>query len=129
MGSDGLYEFVATLRRHWRACGVDPIAISDLDDLDYGDCQWNTFQEVEEQWPRLYAQRFTAPQFVRFPNGEALQDIVLRSANGLRRVIVGFPDAAVVLVGHESINRVMLLQLLDQPLSAYWRIAQDPCAI
>ena len=127
--TSSLQRCVATGAAIGRACGVDPIAISDLDDLDYGNCQWKTFQEVEEQWPRLYAQWFTAPQFVRFPNGEALQDIVLRSANALRRVIEGFPDAAVVLVGHESINRAMLLQLLDQPLSAYWRIAQDPCAI
>jgi broad specificity phosphatase PhoE len=35
----------------------------------------------------------------------------------------------VVFVGHDSVNRALLLQLLDQPLSAYWRIAQAPCAI
>ncbi len=127
--TSSLQRCVATGAAIGRACGVDPIAISDLDDLDYGDCQWKTFQEVEEKWPRLYAQWFSAPQFVRFPHGESLQDIVLRSANALRRVVEGFPDGAVVLVGHESVNRALLLQLLDQPLSAYWRIAQDPCAI
>jgi broad specificity phosphatase PhoE len=35
----------------------------------------------------------------------------------------------VVLVGHDSVNRALLLKLLDQSLSAYWRIAQEPCAI
>ena len=54
---------------------------------------------------------------------------MLRSANALRRVVEGFPDGAVVLVAHDSVNRALLLQLLDQPVSAYWRIAQDPCAI
>ena len=127
--TSSLQRCVATGAAIGRACGVDPIAISDLDDLDYGDCQWKTFQEVEEKWPRLYAQWFSAPQFVRFPNGKSLQDIVLRSANALRRVVEGFPDGAVVLVAHDSVNRALLLQLLDQPLSAYWRIAQDPCAI
>ena len=33
------------------------------------------------------------------------------------------------MVGHDSVNRALLLQLLDLPLSAYWRLAQDPCAI
>lgn len=127
--TSSLQRCVATGAAIGRACGVDPIAISDLDDLDYGDCQWKTFEEVKESWPQLYAQWFSAPQHVRFPNGESLQDIVLRSANALRRVLEGFPDGAVVLVGHESVNRALLLQLLDQPLSAYWRIAQDPCAI
>ena len=35
----------------------------------------------------------------------------------------------VVLVGHDSVNRALLLQLLDQPLSAYWKLAQDPCCL
>jgi phosphoserine phosphatase len=32
-------------------------------------------------------------------------------------------------VGHDSVNRALLMQLLDQPLSSYWRLAQDPCCI
>jgi probable phosphoglycerate mutase len=35
----------------------------------------------------------------------------------------------VVAVGHDSMNRVLLMQLLDQPLSAYWRLAQSPCCL
>ena len=34
-----------------------------------------------------------------------------------------------VLVGHDSVNRVLLLQLLDMPLAAYWRLVQDPCTL
>jgi len=40
-----------------------------------------------------------------------------------------YSDATVVLVGYDSVNRALLLQLLDMPLSAYWRIAQHPCCI
>jgi broad specificity phosphatase PhoE len=39
------------------------------------------------------------------------------------------PDDAVVLVGHDSVNRVLLLELLDLPLSTYWRVEQNPCCI
>jgi phosphoserine phosphatase len=35
----------------------------------------------------------------------------------------------VVLVGHESINRVILLHTLELPLSRYWHLAQAPCAL
>ena len=38
-------------------------------------------------------------------------------------------EETVVLVGHDSVNRALLLQLLDQPLSAYWKLAQDPCGL
>jgi probable phosphoglycerate mutase len=27
------------------------------------------------------------------------------------------------------VNRALLMQLIDQPLSAYWRIAQSPCCL
>jgi broad specificity phosphatase PhoE len=35
----------------------------------------------------------------------------------------------VVAVAHDSFNRALLTQLLDLPLSGYWRIRQDPCCI
>src|SRR5438477_621363 len=44
-------------------------------------------------------------------------------------VLAHHPDETIVLVGHDSVNRALLLELLDQPLSAYWRVAQDPCCI
>jgi phosphoserine phosphatase len=68
---------------------------------------------------------------VRFPHGDSLQDLVVRTANALRLVLADHPreEETVVLVGHNSVNRALMLQLLDQPLCAYWRIAQGPCAI
>jgi broad specificity phosphatase PhoE len=45
-------------------------------------------------------------------------------APGVARALKG----VIVLVGHECVNRVLLLQALDKPLSGYWNIGQDPCA-
>jgi broad specificity phosphatase PhoE len=111
------------------ACGLESIVSNGLQDLDYGDWQWKTYQEVRETWPDLYSCWHATPHLVRFPSGESLQDIVLRSADVFRKTIGEFPDDTVVLVGHDSVNRALLLQLLNQPLSAYWTIAQDPCCI
>jgi broad specificity phosphatase PhoE len=66
---------------------------------------------------------------IRFPNGESLQDLAARAANALRFVLGRHPDDTIVLVGHDSVNRALLMQLLDQPLSAYWRAAQSPCCL
>ena len=66
---------------------------------------------------------------MRFPKGESLQDLVGRTADALRAVLVRHPDDTVVMVGHDSVNRALLLQLLDQPLAAYWKVAQDPCCL
>jgi phosphoserine phosphatase len=124
-----LERCVMTGARIAEACGVPSVTDLGLLDLNYGDWQWKTYDEVNENWPDLYALWRSAPHLVRFPSGESLQDIVLRSADVFRNVIEGFPNDTVVLVGHDSVNRALLLQLLDQPLSAYWKIAQDPCCI
>jgi broad specificity phosphatase PhoE len=96
---------------------------------DYGAWQSRSFEEMREAHPEVFAAWFATPHLVRFPNGESLQDLVARTADALRFVLARHADETVVLVGHDSINRALLLQLLDQPLSAYWRMIQDPCSI
>jgi phosphoserine phosphatase len=44
-------------------------------------------------------------------------------------VIRQHPEETVVLVGHDSVNRVILLHALELPLSRYWHLLQNPCAI
>jgi probable phosphoglycerate mutase len=120
---------VATGQAISEAAGVSNQRLDGLNDLDYGAWQWRSYDEIQEEAPKLFALWRTAPHLVRFPNGESLQDLVARAADSLRFVLDRHPGEVVVMVGHDSVNRALLLQLLDQPLSAYWRLAQDPCAI
>jgi phosphoserine phosphatase len=112
-----------------KACGAPTEICDDLTDIDYGDWQLKTFGEAKRENPTLFAAWFATPHLIRFPNGESLQDLVARAANALRFVLARHPNDTVVLVGHDSANRALLMQLLDQPLSAYWRLAQSPCCL
>jgi phosphoserine phosphatase len=112
-----------------KACGIAAKTSDDLNDIDYGAWTFKTFEEAKKLDPALFAAWFATPHLVRFPNGESLQDLVARAANVLRMVRGRHPDETVVLVGHDSVNRALLLGLLDQPLSAYWRVAQEPCCL
>jgi broad specificity phosphatase PhoE len=112
------------------ACGgLRPTVLDDLNDLHYGDWEWHTHEEVRALWPELFECWFAAPQLVRFPRGESFQDLLARMANVLRWVRERHAGETVVVVGHSGGNRALLLQTLDQPLSAYWRLAQDPCSV
>lgn len=112
------------------ACGIEATKLDQLNDLDYGVWQWKTHEEVREKWPELLAAWHVTPQLVRFPDGDSLQDLVARTADALREMLQRHATTeVVVMVGHDSVNRALLLQLLDQPLSAYWRITQSPCAL
>lgn len=111
------------------ACGIPAAIDAGMGDIDYGEWQMRTHDEVEKESPEAFRLWRSAPHLVRFPGGESLQDVVARTANALRMVLARHPDDTVVLVGHDSVNRALLLQLLDQPLSTYWRLAQDPCTL
>jgi broad specificity phosphatase PhoE len=112
-----------------KARGAPTEICGDLTDIDYGAWQFKTFDEAKRENPALFAAWFVTPHLIRFPNGESLQDLAARAGNALRLVLARHPDDTIVLVGHDSVNRALLMQLLDQPLSAYWRIAQSPCCL
>jgi broad specificity phosphatase PhoE len=124
-----LRRCVSTSRPIADACGVPSETIDGLVDLDYGAWQWKTHDEARRESPQLFDAWRSAPQLVRFPEGESLQDLVARTSDALRFVLNKYAGNTVVLVGHDSVNKALLLQLIDQPLSAYWRLAQDCCAI
>jgi len=110
-------------------CKVSAELLPDLNDFDYGEWQWQTHAEVATEWPVLYQRWRTNPHLMRFPKGDSLQELVARAADALRLAIEEHPAETIVMVSHESVNRALLLQVLDQPLSAYWKLSQDPCAI
>ncbi|MGA7328124.1 MAG: histidine phosphatase family protein [Rhodomicrobium sp.] len=120
---------VATGAAIAEACHAPAKIMPSLNDLDYGTWQWKTHQEVAKHFPDDYATWFHAPHLFRFPEGESLQDLVARAAEALRRVLQQHRDQTAVLVGHDSVDRALLTQVLDQPLSAYWRLHLEPCGI
>ena len=124
-----LRRCVATGAAISRACDVEARVLDGLNDIDYGAWQFKSYQESRDANPKLFAAWFVTPHLVRFPNGESLQELVTRTSDALRFVLTHHTDETVVLVGHDSVNRALLLQLLDQPLSSYWGMAQDPCCI
>ncbi len=124
-----LKRCIATGAAISKVCNVDARALDVLNDIDYGAWQSRSYEEMREANPEVFAAWFATPHLVRFPDGESLQDLVARTADALRFVLARHADETVILVGHDSINRALLLQLLEQPLSSYWRMIQDPCCI
>jgi phosphoserine phosphatase len=112
-----------------RAAAVNAKTLESLTDVNYGSWQWKTPDEVAARWPRQLELWRTRPDLVRFPAGESLQDVAVRVADALRHIQEHHVGQTVVLVTHDSVIRVMLLQLLEMPLSSYRRFTVDPGSI
>ena len=124
-----LSRCVETAEAIAKACNLAPQVMNNLVDIDYGAWQSCSYAQLEQNDPKLYFRWFSTPYLVRFPDGESLQDLVLRAAEALRFVLQRHPEETVILVAHDSLNRALLIQLLDQPLSSFWRFAQERCCI
>lgn len=127
--SSPLGRCLETARAIAAPTGGRVVPLEDLNDLDYGRWQWRTFDEMRSSAPALFQQWLDAPDLVRFPGGESLEDLLARTADALRAVCERSRGLTAVMVGHDSVNRMILLQLLGMPLSGYWRLVQSPCGI
>jgi probable phosphoglycerate mutase len=98
-------------------------------DIDYGDWQGKTYEEVQRSDPGGFALWIQTPHLAVIPGGETLPGVAARIAVTMRTIAARHRGETVLLVGHDSVNRVLLLLALDLPLSRFWHLRQDPCAI
>jgi phosphoserine phosphatase len=108
---------------------LEPQVAGGLCDIDYGEWQGLTREQAEERWPDEIGMWFRAPHLAAIPGGETLAALLSRTAAALGEILQAHPIGTVVLVGHDSVNRVLLLFALDLPLSKYWHLRQDPCSL
>jgi probable phosphoglycerate mutase len=106
---------------------VQPIEA--LADIDYGAWQGLTRDEAAAQWPAEIEQWFRAPHLASIPDGETLAALLSRTSTAFYDLLRRHPAGTLVIVSHDSVNRVLLLQALELPLSRYWHLRQDPCGI
>jgi phosphoserine phosphatase len=109
--------------------GLSASAMPGLNDIDYGEWQGLTNDEVRARWPDELDTWHRHPDWAAIPHGETLQQVLARVVAALREVVRHLPDDTVVLVAHDSVNRVLLLHALELPLSRYWHFKQNPCCI
>jgi len=109
--------------------GLSASAMPGLNDIDYGEWQGLTNDAARARWPDELDIWHRHPDWAAIPRGETLQQVLARAVAALREVVRRHPDDTVVLVAHDSVNRVLLLHALELPLSRYWHFKQNPCCI
>ena len=68
-----------------------------------------TRDEAEERWPDEIELWFRAPHLAMIPGGETLTALLSRATAALQDIALHHRGATIVLVGHDSVNRVLLL--------------------
>ena len=102
---------------------------SGLSDTNYGEWQGLTPGEVNEKWPGSLSKWFKSPHLVKFPGGETLSEVRNRARNTVNQLAIRHEGAAIVLVSHTDVIRLIMMSLLGIGLNRFWRLRQDNCAI
>nr|HID13366.1 histidine phosphatase family protein [Anaerolineae bacterium] len=112
-----------------RAQGLSAYPLEGLLDIDFGEWQGLSPDEVAQRYPALYRAWLEVPHTVRFPGGEGLDDVRSRVVAGLDEVVARHPRQAVALVSHTVVNRVLLCAVLGLGNEHFWRLRQKTCAV
>jgi broad specificity phosphatase PhoE len=100
-----------------------------LIDIDYGEWQGLSTEEVVARDGCLYSQWIECPHEAEFPGGESFIEVRDRVASVVDDLIQQHPKETVVLVSHKVICQILILSLLGLDSSHFWQVTQDVCAM
>jgi len=98
-------------------------------DIDFGEWQGLTPDEVRTRYPGLLHAWIEKPHTVQIPGGESLAVVHDRVTGGLSSVGDRHRGQTVAMVGHNVVNRVLLCAILGLGIDRFWHLRQDTCAI
>ena len=108
---------------------LPPQPEKDLIDIDFGEWQGRTVDDVLTNDGERARAWFAEPATAIVPGGETLAALSRRVVEAFDRIVDQHQGGTVVIVGHDTVNRTLLLHALNLGLENYSRIRQDPACV
>jgi alpha-ribazole phosphatase len=107
-----------------------PIHISsDLGEMNFGDFEGLTYDEIARRHPEIYQLWMNAPTEVLFPNGESFSQMRARVLKAFAAIHTASEGHTVAIVTHAGVIRILIAWALRMPDNCLFRLAQDHAAI
>ncbi|MEE9324804.1 MAG: histidine phosphatase family protein [Dehalococcoidia bacterium] len=127
--SSPLRRAIETAEAIAQALGLTVEPVDGLTDIDFGQWQGLSPDELSEEHRELYRRWLASPHLVRPPQGESLEEVSSRALKAVKQIAERHENETVVTVSHEGVGRVILCTLLGADLSQFRRIQQDLASI
>lgn len=112
-----------------RRLGLDAKPLPGIIDIDYGEWQGLSPEEVRVKYGSLYAKLLESPHMAEFPGGESLAEVRQRAASAVDGLVRQYPEGVIALVSHKMVCHILILHFLRLDNSHLWQIGQDVSAI
>ena len=100
-----------------------------LAEIHHGAWEGNPAAVIREQYADEYRAWRTQPHRVKMPDGESLEDVSARVHYFLQDLLAEHHDGNVLLVTHDAVLRVIVLQTLLMGLEFFWRWRFDNASV
>lgn len=114
-----------TARAHQQSVTLD----ARLAEIHHGAWEGQPAAVIREQYARDYWVWQTQPHQAQMPEGEALTDVAHRVYAFLQDVLARHHDGNVLIVTHDAVLRVMVLEMLLLGMEYFWRWRFDNASV
>lgn len=100
-----------------------------LCEIDFGDFEGLTYDEIAVRYPALYRQWMETPTEVHFPGGESFHQMRVRVLSAFDAILRRRDGQTIAVVSHGGVNRILLGWALEMPDHCLFRLAQKHAAL
>ncbi|MGA7829497.1 MAG: alpha-ribazole phosphatase [Terracidiphilus sp.] len=107
-----------------RASGYAVACEDGFREIDFGDFEGRSYDEIAQLYPETYRQWMEHPTETQFPNGESLKQMQVRVIEAARALYARHRGETFAIVSHGGVNRILLANALGLPNENIFRISQ-----
>ncbi|WZL73878.1 alpha-ribazole phosphatase [Clostridiaceae bacterium 35-E11] len=107
---------------------IKPQKIKDLCEINLGDWEGRTFEEVRQRYPEEFKKR--GEDIINYctPNGESFFDVNKRVMKAFYDILSN-TDKNLLIVGHAGVNKLILCNIRNIPIEDMFKIRQNYACI
>ena len=116
------------------SCAADRFGLTveprpELRELNFGDWEGLTYDEIVAKWPDARENFFQHPDVLEIPHGESFPKLRERALACIEEIVARHPDQTVAVFAHGAILRTILTAALHMDLQYVWTIRQFNTAV
>jgi broad specificity phosphatase PhoE len=104
---------------------LDYMIVDDFKEIDFGEWEGRSKEEVQKKWPELWDQLMRDPGKITLPGGESFRAAMERAVDAFEGVVKNNLEKCIAIITHDIIIKMIVLHVLNAPTSIYHHFQVD----